>query len=59
MTFTLEQIEEAMDNGSGFCIACGEERDCCEPDACEYECDACGQRKVYGAGELLIMGMVI
>ena len=58
MTFDLEQIEEAMESQSGFCIACGAEKDCCEPDAREYECDECGALKVYGAEELVVMGLV-
>lgn len=58
MRFELEMIEEAMEDYIGFCTACGASKDCCEPDAREYECDDCGQFKVYGAEELLIMGLV-
>lgn len=58
MRFELEMIEEAMEDYIGFCTACGAAKDCCEPDAREYECDDCGQFKVYGAEELLIMGLV-
>jgi|32_taG_2_1085360.scaffolds.fasta_scaffold29620_3 hypothetical protein len=57
-TFQLEEIEEAMESYTGFCIECGAERDCCEPDAREYQCEDCGKNKVYGAEELLIMGLV-
>ena len=57
-TFTLEQIEPAMDDLVGFCVACGAERDSCEPDARKYECDECGEHQVYGAEELIIMGLV-
>lgn len=42
----------------GFCIACGADRDCCEPDAQQYECDECGKNAVYGTPELLIMGRI-
>ena len=42
----------SLDN-PGFCVACGHEQGGCEPDAREYECEACGERKVYGATELL------
>jgi len=56
--FTLEQIEEAMEDYIGFCTNCGAERPCCEPDAREYECEECGANKVYGAEELLVMGLV-
>jgi hypothetical protein len=38
----------------GFCIACGHEQDGCEPDARNYECEACGEEQVFGAQELLI-----
>lgn len=41
-----------LDN-PGFCIACGLEADGCEPDARKYECEACGEKQVYGAEELL------
>ena len=42
-----------LDN-PGFCKACGNEQDGCEPDAREYECEACGEPEVYGAAELLM-----
>ena len=43
-----------LDN-TGVCLACGEERDGCEPDARNYECYACGEMKVMGAEDLYIM----
>lgn len=56
---TAERLYEAiarratsLDN-PGFCNACGEEAFACEPDARGYECEACGERAVYGAEELL------
>ena len=54
----IEAVQEQMfgDSNTGFCIACGEERDGCEPDARNYPCESCGERKVYGASELLMMG---
>jgi len=57
-TFSLEEIMEASENQCGFCTECGEERECCEPDAREYECEECGAFAVYGAEELAIMGLV-
>ena len=56
----LQAAEEQMlgDGNAGFCTACGEERDGCEPDARNYPCEACGANKVYGASELLLMGWV-
>jgi hypothetical protein len=43
------------DDCTGFCLACGNEQDGCEPDATDYECEACGEHKVYGAEECMIM----
>ena len=57
---TLERVMQAVENrhrtldNPGFCVACGASADDCEPDAREYECSACGKRKVYGAEELLM-----
>ena len=56
--FTMEEIQDADDNYEGFCISCGDSAQCCEPDAREYECDSCGEKKVYGAMELVMMGLV-
>ena len=47
-----ERRMTALDN-PGFCIACGAEVEGVEPDARRYECECCGERKVYGAEELL------
>jgi predicted RNA-binding Zn-ribbon protein involved in translation (DUF1610 family) len=38
----------------GFCICCGLEHLGIEPDARQYECEACGERAVYGCEELLL-----
>lgn len=48
------ELAEEDDNG-GICLACGEDAYGVEPDARRYECEACGERAVYGAEELLIM----
>ena len=58
MRFTMEEIEEAMADQAGYCTKCGAWRDCCEPDAREYDCEECGENSVYGAEELVIMGLV-
>ena len=58
---TLDEVMEACrerDEGlenPGFCLACGARADGCEPDARECECEECGERKVYGAEEILMM----
>jgi len=54
---TLSRVMKAVeaDTDLGFCLACGAEQDGCEPDAREYVCDTCGQPRVYGAEEVLMM----
>ncbi len=57
-TFTMSQVEEASGLQAGFCIACGAMQEECEPDAREYKCDDCGADKVFGAEEIMLMGLV-
>ena len=54
-SITEDRVIEAVarDDYTGFCVACGAEQGCCEPDARKYRCEACGQRAVYGAEQLL------
>lgn len=56
VTAAVERRNSSLDN-PGYCVACGEEHDNCEPDAREYECEHCGANAVYGAEELLMCGM--
>ena len=59
-SITVDRVAEAVEremstlDNPGFCLACGDEAMGCEPDAREYECEACGERQVFGAAELLI-----
>ena len=46
------QMKELED--PGFCVACGAEHCGVEPDAREYPCSECGERKVFGAMEILM-----
>lgn len=57
VTLDMERVMEACESGDnmGFCLACGEEAFGVEPDARKYECESCGEKRVYGAEELLIM----
>lgn len=55
---SLDTLQECDENGLGFCLACGDNTTTAEPDARRYTCDACGARKVYGAQELALMGLV-
>ena len=50
-----ERAELSLDN-PGICLACGGEADGCEPDARRYECESCGEHRVYGDSEALISG---
>ena len=58
LEFTIEEIEEMRDLSEGVCISCGEVQDSCEPDACGYTCESCGDDTVYGSEELLLQGLV-
>ena len=60
-TFEMTEAEyhELTNDHLGLCVACGETRDCCEPDARRYRCDGgCEAMTVYGAEELMVMGRV-
>ena len=41
----IERSQTGLDN-PGFCLACGEEQEGCEPDARGYECESCGAHRV-------------
>lgn len=43
----------------GVCLACGAEADGCEPDACNYVCEACEEAQVFGLDEALMMGRIV
>jgi Zn finger protein HypA/HybF involved in hydrogenase expression len=58
MKFKLEEIEAVMEDMEGFCIKCGHQQSGVEPDARKYKCEDCGEDAVYGAEELIIMGLV-
>ena len=59
-SITADRVMEACErqmttlDNPGFCLACGCENEGCEPDARGYECEACGEHKVYGAEELMM-----
>ncbi len=50
----VKRRQTTLDN-PGFCIACGEDQEGCEPDMRRGECEHCGKSAVYGAEELLMM----
>lgn len=58
-SITIKTVEEAVRaqmfgvENPGFCKACGERHESCEPDARNYRCESCGKNEVFGAQELL------
>lgn len=58
---TLEDLMEIIqaDDNEGFCLACGAVNSGCEPDMRRGTCEICGENRVFGAEELLIMGRYI
>ena len=60
MRLTLEEVIAAAETNDniGFCVRCGTEHYCVEPDARKYQCEECGALAVYGAEEILISGLV-
>jgi hypothetical protein len=55
---TEREYIHADNESMGYCLACGKEAYGVEPDAQRYSCESCGEEKVYGASELLVMGVL-
>jgi hypothetical protein len=54
-----EEFRGLDEDNCGLCIRCGEVAvGCVEPDARKYTCEACEENGVYGAQELLMMGLI-
>lgn len=49
------ELASAGEDTTGVCMNCGGTQDGVEPDARAYCCECCGQNKVYGAEEVIIM----
>ena len=58
ITMTEGEYRELTSGYYGLCLECGAERECTEPDARKCDCPVCGEMAVYGAEELLIMGLI-
>ena len=54
---SIELLKILDENLEGFCLACGETEGWIEPDAVRATCSTCGAAKVYGASELMLMGL--
>lgn len=57
-TFTIEEVTDARNSQSGLCLSCGAEQPGVEPDAREYTCESCDEDAVFGAEEIMLMGLV-
>jgi hypothetical protein len=55
---TSDEYRQGEADDEGRCLACGAEAYGVEPDARRYECEVCGEPKVYGLQELLLMGRI-
>lgn len=53
-----EEVEQLMNDNMGICIACGEEVEMVEPDAEGYKCPVCGEFKVMGIENALLIGEI-
>lgn len=54
-----EEFRDHCESYDGVCLDCGEwSSGGCEPDAVDYECEACGNRAVSGAEEALMGGWI-
>lgn len=57
---TEEEFYEHRESHNGVCLGCGETAEGgTEPDAREYPCGSCNERKVYGMEEALAMGKIL
>jgi len=57
-SMTEDEYHIMDEDSGGFCLACGADACGVEPDARKYECEVCGEAKVYGLQELLMAGRV-
>lgn len=55
-----DEYHAHCESDDGVCLGCGEWTfGGCEPDARKYPCEACGQRRVYGCEEAMMMGRIV
>lgn len=47
------------DDDKGWCLACGRINEGVEPNARRGKCEHCEAPKVYGLGELALMGLIV
>jgi hypothetical protein len=57
---TVDRVMAAVETSTfgdemiGICLECGSDQSPVEPDARNYNCEACGAKRVFGAEELLM-----
>ena len=51
---TESEYHQHVSDSDGVCLACGEWRSDCEPDAEGYPCESCGEAQVMGVENALI-----
>lgn len=54
---SIAELHEMEKDNKGFCLACKNEEEGCEPDAVRYLCTQCGETKVYGAESLALRNL--
>ncbi len=50
----LAEEQNRTTRNPGICLNCGEEQEGCEPDMERGTCESCGEKKVYGAMEVIV-----
>jgi hypothetical protein len=56
---TEDQYISGREDYKGYCLKCGDEAYCVEPDARRHSCDSCGAAAVYGIEDLLMSGRLV
>ncbi|MCP4896283.1 MAG: hypothetical protein GY906_04845 [bacterium] len=57
-SISLDLYHEMERENLGICLACGSEREMCEPDAENYPCECCDERQVAGSLHFIITDMI-
>lgn len=58
LTFTIEEVEAAEIDMIGICVSCGKKTYDIPPDAKEAKCASCNLFTVYGAHQIMVMGLL-
>lgn len=53
---TIQEFEELHKDYFGWCTACGDLPEGIDPDAHQYDCECCGEPRVYGFEQLNELG---